>query len=213
MAVKDSKKIGDPLRELDEAAGALERARAALRDASSPTHGERSELTVRALAERTGGSEAALVAFAETVGEVMGERELDPDTARRAALVAVAGQVWEGELGPLLDSSEVRELLGGVSRQRVDELQRGRRLIGLRDSSGRRRFPAFQFLDGHPVAVIVEAFWKVAEGALSEWTAAAWCVAADAALDGFSPAQWARQGRDPARVLRIAEQDRGRLAQ
>jgi hypothetical protein len=44
-----------------------------------------------------------------------------------------------------MTSAQVRELLGDVSRQRVGELLRERRLIGLRDRAGRRRFPAFQF--------------------------------------------------------------------
>ena len=102
------------------------------------------KLSLQELAERSGVDEDALIAFAETVGELMGERPLTVQTARRAALLAAAGQVWENELGPLLTSTQVRELMDGVSRQRVDELLRARRLIGLRDSTGRRKFPSFQ---------------------------------------------------------------------
>lgn len=219
MPVKDSGELEESLRELDDAVKALTRARDALVHARSghvvdalSAVADQPGITARELAERMRVPEAALITFAETAGALMGEKELDPDTARRAALIAVAGQVWEGELAPLLDSSEVRDLLGGVSRQRVDELLRGHRLIGLRDSAGRRRFPAFQFVDGEPVPALVQAFWTVADGALSDWTAAAWCVAPDDSLSGLSPAEWARAGRDAPRLAQIAEQDRTRLA-
>jgi hypothetical protein len=131
---------------------------------------------------------------------------------RRAGLLAAAGHAWENELGPLLTSAQVRELLGDVSRQRVDELLRARRLIGLRDSAGRRRFPSFQFHAGRPLEPLVGAYWTVADGALDDWTAASWCVSPDEALDGRTPAQWALEGRDPARLARIARQDAARLA-
>jgi hypothetical protein len=133
--------------------------------------------------------------------------------ARRAALLAAAEQAWENELGPLLSSAQVRELLGDVSRQRVDELLRAHRLIGLRDSAGRRQFPAFQFNDGRPLEPLVSACWTVADAAVSDWTAASWCVAADEALAGRSPVQWARDGGDPELLARIARQDAVRLAQ
>jgi hypothetical protein len=191
------------VKEHDETLEALSRAEKALRDA-------RDEL------ERSGRgdeSDDAVTAFAATVREVLGDRPLSVEAARRAALVAAASEVWSDELGPLLSSSQVRELLGAVSRQRVAELLRGRRLIGLRDSGGRRRFPGFQFADGRPVESLIAAFWAVADGAVDEWTAAAWCVAPDAALDGRSPAQWAVLGGDPDRLARVARQDAARLAQ
>ena len=150
---------------------------ATLRESAEP-----SGITVRELTERFHVPEDAVVAFVQTASELMGETPLDADTARRAALVAVAGQVWEHELGPSLSSSQVRELLGGVSRQRVDELLKSRRLIGLHESGGRWRFPAFQFVDGQPLDALVSAFWTVAGGAVSDWTAASWCVAPDDAL-------------------------------
>jgi hypothetical protein len=204
MAVKGSDKL---LRQLESASRALEQAQATLRESAEP-----SGITVRELTERFHVPEDAVMAFVQTAGELMGETPLDADTARRAALVAVAGQVWEHELGPSLSSSQVRELLGGVSRQRVDELLKSRRLIGLRESGGRWRFPAFQFVDGQPLDALVSAFWTVAGGAVSDWTAASWCVAPDDALDGMSPLEWARAGGDTEQLQRVARQDTARLA-
>ena len=198
----------------EDAVAALERAERALRDARSEL--ERSGSTnangLAELVDRFGVDEDAVVAFLETIGEVLGERQLTVQTARRAALLAAAGQAWENELGPLLTSAQVRELLGDVSRQRVDELLRARRLIGLRYSAGRRVFPSFQFHAGRPLEPLVGAYWTVADGALDDWTAASWCVSPDEALDGRTPAQWALEGRDPARLARIARQDAARLA-
>jgi hypothetical protein len=167
---------------------------------------------MRELAERFKVPEDAVMAFVETVSEVMGSRPLDAGTARRAALIAAAGQAWENELGVLLSSGEVRELIGGVSRQRVDELLRSRRLIGLRDSRGRRRFPAFQFLDGQPLEPLITAFWTIADATADEWTAASWCVSPDQALKNRTPLEWARTG-DPDRLQQIARQDAARLGQ
>ncbi len=169
-------------------------------------------VTLRELVEGSGVGEDAVVAFVETLGELLGKRPLSVQAARRAALLAAAGQAWENELGPLLTSAQVRELLGDVSRQRVDELLRARRLIGLRDNAGRRRFPAFQFCDGRPLEPLIAAYWTVADDAVDEWTAASWCVAPDEALDGRSPAQWALDRRDADRLARVAQQDAARLA-
>jgi hypothetical protein len=102
--------------------------------------------------------------------------------------------------------------LGGISRQRVSELARKHRLITLRDRDGRLRFPAFQFVDGRPLDALASAFWTVAAKVESEWTAAAWCVAPDEALEGHSPAGWARAGRDPERLQTVAHHDAARLA-
>ncbi len=191
---------------------ALDRTEAALRDAREFIS-ESSGTTVRELAEQFHMSEEAVLAFVQTAGDLLGERSLSVDAARRAGMLAAAAQAWENELGPLLSSAQVRDLLGDVSRQRVDELLRARRLIGLRDHAGRRRFPTFQFLDGRPLEPLVAAYWTVADGAVSDWTAASWCVSPDEALEGRSPARWAREGRDPDRLARVAGQDAARLAQ
>lgn len=211
MAVKDSDALVEALDRTDaalrDATSDLARTRKTLRERVSESPG----LTVRELTEQFHVSEEAVLAFVQTAGELLGERPLSVDAARRAGMLAAAAQVWENELGPLLSSAQVRGLLGDVSRQRVDELLRARRLVGLRDSAGRRRFPTFQFRDGRPLEPLVAAFWTVAGNAASDWTAASWCVSADAALEGRSPAQWAHEGRDAERLARVAHHDAARL--
>ncbi len=212
MVVKDSPEVFE----------ALDRAEAALREAASDVERtkasileivrERPGITVAELASQFHLSEDAVIAFVQTVGELLGaDRSLSVEAARRGGLLAAASQAWENELGPLLDTAEVRELLG-VSRQRVDELLRSKRLIALLDSAGHRQYPAFQFHDGRPLQSLIAAFWTLADAAISPWTAASWCIASDDdALEGLSPVAWAHDGRDDADLARVARQDAARL--
>lgn len=211
MAVKDAK---DRLAALEETAAALEDALSGVmqvRD-SLARHEGRAGVTVSELAENSGVSEEALMAFVETAGELLGGKALSVADARRAGMIAAARAAWENELGPLLSTAQVREVLGGVSRQRVDELLRARRLIGLRESSGRWSYPLFQFEDGRPLEALIVAYWTVVEGGLDEWSAASWCVAPDPALAGSSALQWAREDKEPERLLAAARQDAARFS-
>jgi hypothetical protein len=167
---------------------------------------------IRELLSKFEVSEDAVVAFVQTVSELLGGKPLSVKDAQRAGILAAAGTSWENEIGPLVSSADVRQLLGDVSRQRVDELLRARRLIGLRDRAGRRQFPLFQFADGQPIEVLIAAYWTLAESAANDWTAASWCVAPDPALHGNSPVQWAKARKDPERLLTVARQDAARLA-
>jgi plasmid maintenance system antidote protein VapI len=214
MVVKDGsdvvKALGRAESALREATVDLERTRASVLDLVTQKPG----ITVAELASQFHLSEDAVVAFVQTVGELLGEeRSLTVAAAQRGALLAAAGQAWENELGPLLGTADVRELLG-VSRQRVDELLRSKRLIALPDSAGRRRYPAFQFHDGQPLRSLIAAFWTIADAAISPWTAASWCTAPDEdALEGLSPVAWARGDRDADQLARAARQDAARLNQ
>jgi len=174
---------------------------------------ERSSMTVTEFADRFNVSEEALAAFAEAVRELLGGRELDVQSARRAGLLAAATSAWEDALGPMLSSAQVRKLLGGVMRQRVDELLRQRRLIGVQSANGRRHFPAFQFGDGRlPTAPLVDAFWNLADEPLDPWSAASWCVTQHDQLDGTSPLEWVGTGGDTDRLGLAAGRDAARLS-
>ncbi len=201
--------LDQKLEELRELTRSLEKAR----DALAGHRDEDAHTAVRDVAERYHISDEALIAFVENAGELLNGKELSVEDARRAGMLAAAGTAWENELGPLLTSAQVRGLLGNVSRQRVDELLHSRRLIGMSDRSGRRRFPLFQFRDGRPVETLIVAYWTVVEGGADEWTAASWCVALDPALDGSSPLQWTRADSDAGLLLRVARQDAARFAQ
>src|SRR4051794_19574361 len=113
-----------------------------------------------------------------------------PDADVGAAPLAI----WEAELGELLSPAEIRELVGVASDELIEAMLRARRLIGLRDSAGRLHFPRLQAPDRRLLEPLIAAYWVVADAAISDWTAASWCAAPDDALDGLSPAQWARDG-------------------
>lgn len=202
-------------------AGEIDAVRESLREAEARLDGLRAEvfdagergITVAQLAERTGVPADVVTAFVETLGPLLEDRGLTVAAARRAAIVAASEGVWERELGPMLTSAQVRELQGGVSRQRVDEQLRDHKLIGLRAASGRRRFPVFQFADGRVLAPIVSAYWALRPSVADDWTAASWCAAADETeLDGLSPVAFARAGGDPVRLAKVAARDAARLA-
>lgn len=158
--------------------------------------------------------EAAAAAFAQTLQDVLGERALSLDAARRAALIAASSAVWEDAVGPLLSGAEARELLGGVSRQRLDQLLKSGKLVALQERSGARCFPAWQFDDaGRPLSELVAAHRTLVEtGELSPWTAASWCVHAHPELAGRSPREWAHAGGDAQRLAEVARRDAGRAA-
>ena len=163
-------------------------------------------------AEALSAQEAAGVAFVEALGEVLGERPLSVQAARRAALAAAAATVWEDVVGPLLSGQQVRELMGGVSRQRLEQLAGSGRLIVLEERSGQRRYPAWQFgEDGRPLAALVAAHQRlVTDGEMSPWSAASWCVHEHDQLGGLSPLDWARAGRDPDYLALVAGRDAAR---
>lgn len=134
--------------------------------------------------------------------------EIDAEMARRAARAAAADVVWKAHLGgELWSSSDVAKYLG-VSRQRVSERVRKGTLLALRAEDGRLSYPAWQFrgADGTILAPLVKAHAIVAETG-SDWSAASWCVADNPELEDVSPATWATERRDDARLLLVAQRD------
>ncbi len=194
MAVKASR-VSDALARVREAERELRLAEAAVLtiDAQSP----------------------AVRAFAETLQEVLGDRALSVSDARRAALQAAAANVWEDAVGPLLDTSQARELLGGISRQRIDQLIKAGRLITLIQRDGTRRFPAWQFDDtGRPLPALVDAFSTLARSdVLSDYSAASWCTSPHRQLDGLTARQWVVEGHSSIQLELLASRHAARLAQ
>jgi hypothetical protein len=156
--------------------------------------------------------EPAATAFAATLQEVLGDRPVETEAARRAALQAAAELVWEDTLGPLLSGQQARELLGGVSRQRLDQLVKAGRVIALEERSGARRFPAWQFRDGGVLETLVAAHREFVDVGESPWAGAAWCVHSHPQLAGQSPIEWAVGGGAAERLELVAYRDASRLA-
>ena len=147
-------------------------------------------------------------AFGAALAELVGPRPLRIDparTGRRAALRAIAGTVWTDEVGPFYDTDGVTTLLGGVSKQAVNDRVRRHRLLALRTGSGRLVYPAAQF-DGHRVVDGLGAVLDVLVPDDAEaWMVASWLSTSDPALDDRSPLDALRSGERNA-VLVAARQ-------
>src|SRR5262245_6044585 len=97
---------------------------------------------------------AERVAPADEAADAGGGLAMDPELGERAALMAVAGQLWRHHLGPLLTASDLQKM-GGRSRQAVHDMVQRRRLLALPGGGRQLLFPAFQ-LDpaGRPLPVV-----------------------------------------------------------
>jgi len=78
---------------------------------------------------------------------------------------------------------------------------------------GRVRFPAFQFEDGQPTAVMPAVLVWFREAEIDPYAVAAWWQTEQALLDGQSPREWLRAGGEPALVVEAARRTVARLGQ
>jgi hypothetical protein len=160
----------------------------------------------------------AAASFEETLEELgFDEVEVelgDPaELGRRAALLIAAEAVWRRHLGPLLDGKQVQELLGGRTRQAVNDLLKRRRLLGLPIGKRRVVFPAFQFRAGRPhpeLAAILETF---ADADVGPYTVASWFMTPQPLLEHETPARWLQRGCDGEQVKEAARRSAARLGQ
>jgi len=153
-------------------------------------------------------------AFREGFSSVLGAQTPDLDVVRRSARTAAAEQAWAQRLGEMLDSRAVESLLG-ISRQRVSVLARQHRIVALPKPDGGYRFPAWQFAGttaGQRRTLAAAHRTLVDVGGLSEWSALSWLISAHPELDGASPMEHLRAGRDGEVVLTVAARDGARLA-
>jgi hypothetical protein len=135
------------------------------------------------------------------------------ELGRRGALLAVSDIVWRQRLGTLLDSRQVRVLLGGKTRQAVSDLAKRGRLLALPDERGRLRFPAFQFTGaGRPLLALADILAVFAPAEVSPYTVASWFVTPQALLEDASPAHWLAGGRDPGLAIEAARRTAARLS-
>lgn len=116
---------------------------------------------------------------------------------------------WAEALGTLLTADQVAALIG--SADTLASLERDEALIALPKRSGEVLYPAFQFADGAPMAVLAAAH-RTLSRACSPWTAASWCIGPHPELAEETPRAWSAAHRDPARLLLVARRDAARLA-
>jgi hypothetical protein len=138
----------------------------------------------------------------------------DADDLAARMLAAVPQPSPWSELGPFYSTAGIARVLGGVSRQAIEERRRRRTILALRTADGVWVYPAFQLDDRNRVlpglAEVLDRFRP--ETPEDEWMVAAFIAAAQPGLDGRSIAEHLRAGGDLAPVLDLAEDRAARWA-
>lgn len=161
----------------------------------------------------TGWIDDASAAFESVLTELIGESKLQLDPAeagRRAALKAVSGAMWTDAVGPFYDTESVMALLGGVSKQAVNDRVRRHRLLALRTGSGRLVYPAAQFHDEHVVDGLGAVLDILVPDNTEAWMVASWLATPDPDLGNRAPFEALRDG-DVDDVVRGARELAGAL--
>jgi hypothetical protein len=147
---------------------------------------------------------------ADEVAEGGAALAVDPELGERAALMAVAGQLWRHHLGPLLTAGDLQKM-GGRSRQAVHDMVQRRRLLALPTGGRQLLFPAFQ-LDPvgrpHPLVPKVLAIFG---DSLSPYSIASWFRTPQPLLEGRSPAQCMASDEDTGLVEEAAKRTASKL--
>lgn len=139
----------------------------------------------------------AAAAFESALVDLIGEEQpqLDPaEAGRRAALKAVSGAMWTNSVGPFYDTEAVMLLLGGVSKQAVNDRVRRHRLLALRTGSGRLVYPAAQFHDERVVDGLGDVLDVLVPDNTEAWMVASWLATPDPELGDRAPFEALRAG-------------------
>ncbi|HKI01200.1 MAG TPA: hypothetical protein VKK31_04420 [Thermoanaerobaculia bacterium] len=158
-------------------------------------------------------------AFGKTLEELERRQQVtdfgkDPVAlGRRAALLIMAESIWGQHLGALLETEELKTLLGVKSRQAVSDLVKRGKVLALDAAGNRKLYPAFQFgPGGRPYPEIAEVL-KIFTGAVSSpYTIASWLVSPIPLLGQETPAAWMRKSGDPEPLFEAARRSASRLA-
>jgi hypothetical protein len=138
----------------------------------------------------------------------------DPDELADRMLAAVpAPSPWR-DLGPFYSTSGLARVLGGVSRQAIEERRRRRTILALRTADDVWVYPAFQLDERNRVlrglTQVLDRFQP--ETPDDEWMVAAFVAAPQPGLDDRSVVEHLRQGGDLASVLALADERSRRWA-
>jgi hypothetical protein len=135
-------------------------------------------------------------AFQAALAELgIDESELDPERfGRRAALLAASELLWQRDVGPLVTTSRLQDLLR-CSRQAINERVRNGRILALPTEKGEHLYPLWQFgPTSQPLQGIAEIIETFAGAVATPWTIASWLVSEEPELDGKPPIEALRRG-------------------
>lgn len=127
------------------------------------------------------------------------------ELARKMVEVVPEPSRWDDLLGPFYTTAKVSEIWGGVSRQALADRRERRTLLGLKTSDGVLVYPTFQFNEHNDILAGLPDVLQCFRGSdVDDWTLAGWLVSPSRALDGRSPVEWLKAGRNPAPVVKLA---------
>jgi hypothetical protein len=138
----------------------------------------------------------------------------DPDVlAARMIGVVPQPSPW-AELGPFYSTTGIARVLGGVTRQAVEERRRRRTILALRTADGVWLYPAFQLDDRNRVVrgladVLVRFSPRTPD---DEWMVASFLAAPQPDLGGRTIVDHLRTGGDLADALALADERAERWA-
>jgi hypothetical protein len=131
----------------------------------------------------------------------------DPDDLATRMLAAVPQPSPWAQLGPFYSTTGFARVLGGVSRQAIDERRRRRTVLALRTAEGAWVYPAFQLDDHNHVvpglAEVLDRFHPTTPDA--EWMVAAFLAAPQPGLGGRTIVEHLRDGGDKEAVVDLAD--------
>src|SRR5262245_31297673 len=131
----------------------------------------------------------------------------DPDDLAARMLATVPEPSPWTELGPYYSTSGIARVLGGVSRQAVEERRRRRTVLALRTADNVWVYPAFQ-LDEHNQVVrgLAEVLAPFHPQTDSDWMVASFLAAPQPGLGGLSIVDHLRDGGDLDPVVALARE-------
>jgi hypothetical protein len=138
----------------------------------------------------------------------------DADSLAARMLAAVPQPSPWTELGPFYSTTGIARVLGGVSRQAVEERRRRRTILALRTADGVWIYPAFQLDDRNQVvrglAEVLARFRPDTPD--DEWMVASFLAAPQPGLEGRTIVEHLRDGGDLAPALELADERATRWA-
>jgi hypothetical protein len=134
------------------------------------------------------------------------------EVARRMVATIPQPSPWAKVLGPVYTTGGVRALLGGITRQAVDDRVNRGTLFALTTADRHRVFPAFQFDEkSEPLDGLAEVITRLRPLA-DEWMIASFLTQPAGELEGRSPVVWLREQRDRDRLDSFARATASRWA-
>jgi len=137
----------------------------------------------------------------------------DPDDLAARMLATVPEPSPWAELGPYYSTSGIARVLGGVSRQAVEERRRRRTILALRTADDVWVYPAFQ-LDEHNQVLrgLADVLGRFRPQTDSDWMVASFLAAPQPGLGGLSIVDHLRDGGDLDPVVALARERAARWA-